>query len=465
MKRIRLKIAFTMIISLCLVFTGFIFIFIYSFNNYFQNEAVNRLKQEQSYSQYTSGQAYLIHTYGSATDENIEIYEEDSEEYDENNGEVYIEYYDEDDDEEYIDDVENEDDADEESYSYYVSTGNLFYDTIQYIYTDEFYQQLNKEPNIDVLNQKETDRILAYCTANKDALSDGEIIQLKNENAHYIIAQTTEKYVADDDTFNTVISIMYIDIHPIENLSYRFIKISVIVLCIIAVIMYFVGMLLGRKIEKEQAQQTTFFQNASHELKTPLMSIQGYAEGIQTGVIDSGKAVKVILSESERMAELVEEILCISKLESSQSKIKKEPFDIKELLYDCLRSVEAVLNKNAITPTVDFDESIIIINGDEGQLRKAFLNLLSNAIRYAEKEIKIQCREQRSHICISVTDDGKGISDDTLKHIFERFYIGPNGNTGIGLALTKEIILHHNGQIKAHNTPYGACFSVTLPKK
>lgn len=420
-----------MILSLCLVFAGFIFIFIYSFNHYFENEAISRLQQEQRYSQYSSSQVYFIHTYNDDTDEDIVI------------------------DQEYDSDDEN----------VYFTTGNLFYDTIQYIYTDEFYQQLAKEPNVDTLAQKETDRILSYCRLNQDALSDGEIIQLTNENAHYIIAQMTEEYAADEYTVDTLINIMYIDVRPIENLSYRFIKISVIVLCVIAVIMCLVGMLLGRRIEKEQAQQTTFFQNASHELKTPLMSIQGYAEGIQAGVTDSEKAVGVILSESERMAELVDEILCISKLESKQLEMKKEPFDIKELLYDCLRSVEAILDKNGITPNVDFDESIVIINGDEGQLRKAFLNLISNAIRYAETTIKIQCRTERNHILISVTDDGSGISEEMLKHIFERFYIGPNGNTGIGLALAKEIIHHHNGQIKAQNAAYGACFSVILPKK
>lgn len=426
MKKIRVKIALTMISSVCVIFIVFILAFVFSFNSYFENQAVERLKQEQEYNKFSS-----------ISTDYIEI-----------NGEGELS----DDGSEYTYIVEN-----------YFPDENLFYDTIQYIFTDGNYKPIDVDDNYAL--KKEKDKILNACILNKDRLYSGDTIQINDDTSHYIIAQNYSEYAFGENEKETVINVMYIDIRPIENLSYKFISISVVVLILIAILMYFIGMLLGRRIENEQAQQTTFFQNASHELKTPLMSIQGYAEGILTDVIEPKKAVQVILNESERMNELVEELLCLSKLESSNIRMKKEPVDIKELLYDCLRSVEAVLDKNGIMPVVEFEEGIIIISGDEGQLRKAFLNLISNAVRYAKDEIKIQCSTEKNSVHIKVTDNGNGIDTDTVSHIFERFYTGKNGNTGIGLALTKEIIKHHNGQISAENTSNGACFSVTIPRK
>ena len=141
------------------------------FNHYFENEAISRLQQEQRYSQYSSSQVYFIHTYNDDTDEDIVIDQEYDTAYDENN-EMYetsiIEEYDSDDE------------------NVYFTTGNLFYDTIQYIYTDEFYQQLAKEPNVDTLAQKETDRILSYCRVTYSPTYRGGGFSLKYSNLHSI---------------------------------------------------------------------------------------------------------------------------------------------------------------------------------------------------------------------------------------------------------------------------------------
>ncbi len=133
---------------------------------------------------------------------------------------------------------------------------------------------------------------------------------------------------------------MYIDIGPITRyivtLNWAFFG----VLLAISSVMCLLGFRFGRDIEKEAERQQTFFQNASHELKTPLMAIQGYAEGIQAGVMDAGGAAEVILAESDRMTELVDELLDISKIDMGRQPLALSEMDVRELLYDSIRAVE-----------------------------------------------------------------------------------------------------------------------------
>ena len=107
-------------------------------------------------------------------------------------------------------------------------------------------------------------------------------------------------------------------------------------------------------------RQQTFFQNASHELKTPLMAIQGYAEGIQAGVMDTASAAEVILEESDRMTELVEELLDISKIDMGRQQLALSETDIRELLYDSIRAVEPTAAASGITIVPDFPEEPVI---------------------------------------------------------------------------------------------------------
>ena len=215
-----------------------------------------------------------------------------------------------------------------------------------------------------------------------------------------------------------------------------------------------VGFILGKKIETDQNRQKQFFENASHELKTPLMSIQGYAEGLQAGVTDQERATKVILSETDKMTGLVNDILSISRLESGAYKLKKEPIVMPDFLAECLTSMEASIYERRLR--VGFDVAPVMIEADRVQFEKAVRNILTNAIRYARSEIRIFFDGKR----LVIWDDGTPISQESLKHLFERFYTGPNGNTGIGMSLTKEIVEQHGWKIKAENTTVGAQFVI-----
>lgn len=301
-------------------------------------------------------------------------------------------------------------------------------------------------------------KLLEYCKGRD--LSLGQCYTFKMDEHHLIFMSVQEE---QDDWEKPYAYIMYIDIGPITRyivtLNWAFFA----VLLAISSVMCLLGFRFGRDIEKEAEQQQTFFQNASHELKTPLMAIQGYAEGIQAGVMDTGSAAEVILEESDRMTELVEELLDISKIDMGRQQLALSEMDIRELLYDSIRAVESAAAASGITIAPDFSEEPIMVKCDDTQMRRAVTNILTNGLRYARSELRLTCRADRRQVTIRIQDDGDGIAEADLPHIFDRFYMGRSGKSGIGLALTREIIHLHKGTIRARNGDTGAVFEITLP--
>ncbi len=110
----------------------------------------------------------------------------------------------------------------------------------------------------------------------------------------------------------------------------------------------------------------------------------------------------------------------------------------------------------------DFPDEAVLVCCDEEQIAKVFKNVIMNAVRHCRETIRVMCRCEKNEVVITVKDDGSGITPEELKHIFERFYAGHEGNTGIGLSLSKEILALHKGQIRAFNEA-GAVFEIRLP--
>lgn len=301
-------------------------------------------------------------------------------------------------------------------------------------------------------------KLLEYCAGRDITL--GQCYTFKTDRHHLIFMSVQEE---QDDWEKPYAYIMYIDIGPITRyivtLNWAFFA----VLLAISSVMCLLGFRFGRDIEKEAERQQTFFQNASHELKTPLMAIQGYAEGIQAGVMDAGGAAEVILAESDRMTELVDELLDISKIDMGRQPLALSEMDVRELLYDSIRAVEPTAAAGGITITPDFPETPIMVSCDDTRLRRAVTNILSNGVRYARSQLRLTCRADKRHVTIRIQDDGDGIAEEDLPHIFDRFYMGRSGKSGIGLALTKEIIHLHKGTIRAYNGDSGAVFEISFP--
>ena len=332
--------------------------------------------------------------------------------------------------------------------------GNFFTPSIVFLELEDGYRHNTWNRDTYRLEKK----LLEYCAGRDIALN--QCYTFKTDKHHLIFMSVQEE---QDDWENPYAYIMYIDIGPITHyivtLNWAFFA----VLVAISSVMCLLGFRFGRDIEKEAERQQTFFQNASHELKTPLMAIQGYAEGIQAGVMDTGSAAEVILKESDRMTELVDELLDISKIDMGRQPLTLSEMDVRELLYDSIRAVEPAAAGGGITITPDFPETPVMVSCDDTRLRRAVTNILSNGVRYARSQLRLTCRTDKRNATIRIQDDGDGIAAEDLPHIFDRFYMGKNGKSGIGLALTKEIIHLHKGTIRAYNGDSGAVFEISIP--
>lgn len=219
----------------------------------------------------------------------------------------------------------------------------------------------------------------------------------------------------------------------------------------------------AKQLEIYDSDQKTFFQNASHELRTPLMSIKCYAEGIVYGVMEPEKAGRIILEETDRLAEMVDDLLYISKIDNISPVSTAEKVDLRNVVYSCAESQRVIAEKNGLSFKFDMDQEPVMLLCVEKLIMRAVSNLISNALRYAASEITLSCHKKQGNIEIAVTDDGKGIEPDAMPHVFERFYKGTDGKHGIGLSIVKSIAAQHGGSVSVQNTGKGAAFTLTFP--
>lgn len=333
---------------------------------------------------------------------------------------------------------------------------------------------------IELYDEKDIDKSLENSSPDSGAykeniqLTENDILtfekenRLKNkrcysfstDNGYYVVARYDGALSADDMNVKTL---MYINIQPVVQYTRSLNVVIVAFFLCISAVMTIIGLDLGKKIVQAQDNQRKFFQNSSHELRTPLMSIQGYAEAIETGVVDPTSSAEIILQESDRMSKLVDEILAISKIDAHQIVLNTAVTDVREILYDCLRTIEPLLKKGGVKLSLRFPESPVHVNCDEEKLSRAFTNVLSNALRHCRGVVAVVCGVKGKYCVVRIADNGKGISEKDLPHVFDRFYSGRDGNTGIGLALTDEIVRLHKGTIGAHNVKSGAMFEIKLP--
>lgn len=222
----------------------------------------------------------------------------------------------------------------------------------------------------------------------------------------------------------------------------------------------------ARKISEYNENQKIFFQNVSHELRTPLTSIEGYAEGIKYGVFNNMEASDVILAESEKLSALVEDILFMSRMESmTEEHQEKTLSDLSEILRESVdRATSAARKSEKVIQVGDLPKGLLtLINTEE--LLRAVDNILSNALRYANSSVKVELDRENGYGVIRIDDDGAGIEEKDLPHIFERFYKGRKGNHGIGLSIAETAVKRNGGTITAENTGKGARFTISLPLK
>lgn len=217
-------------------------------------------------------------------------------------------------------------------------------------------------------------------------------------------------------------------------------------------------------IRRSEEEKRQFFQNASHDLKTPLASITGYSQGIVSNVIkDHQKAASIILSESLRMTDLVENILSLSKMDSHTFDLHPTDLEVMEFLDECVDIMSTIRRDCVIHLEA---ERPLMIRTDPELLKRVIQNILSNCLRYAEHEILIRMSTDGNSLILLIQDDGPGFLEKDLPHIFERFYKGNGGKNGIGLSIVWTGIHYLGGSITAGNRTvpeHGAYYQLLLP--
>ena len=203
------------------------------------------------------------------------------------------------------------------------------------------------------------------------------------------------------------------------------------------------GYMAGRRIEQAQEAQKRFYENMSHDLKTPLAAIRGYAEGASSGVVETETALVAINREAERMATNIDQILGLSRLESKTVPVHPEAIDIDDFVQDCLMPFEGAVRSKGLDVRLDIADDTI--EADRDLFEHAFTNLLNNAVRHAANLILITYDGRE----LAVWNDGDVPEQDMLDHLFDRFYTGTGGSTGIGLAIAYETAALHSWTMRA----------------
>jgi two-component system phosphate regulon sensor histidine kinase PhoR len=230
-------------------------------------------------------------------------------------------------------------------------------------------------------------------------------------------------------------------------------------------------------LKQNEAYRKEFLQNLAHEFKTPIFAIQGYVDTLLNGAMEDVTVSKKFLENTaknvERLANLMNDLDEISKLERGEQLLYKQNFVIQDLIREVYESLSIKVNEKQIQPFIKKGcESPMVVFGDKEKIRMVLINLIQNASKYGRTNGSIMAsiyKTDNDHILIEISDDGIGIDEEHLPRIFERFYrtdaarSRDKGGTGLGLAICKHIIEAHNQRIHVRSTPdVGTTIGFTL---
>ena len=307
----------------------------------------------------------------------------------------------------------------------------------------EFYTEELAE---GILNEAETD-LLNHYNENRSQYMSGSIYSFTG-NGHYMYftpinaARRGDEFISEDERL-----ILYTDVSYSIHALHSSLVIMALGAALSVLLLFFISRRLLILLEKKDNGMRNFFANASHELKTPLMAIRGNVDGIRSGYVEPEKAYDVIEKETERMSALIGSILDLSKLDSGAVHMEVTMNDVREILYDAAGIILPEADKRGIQVNIEAAEPLFM-ECDERMIFSTFSNILTNALRYAEREISVRIEKQDKTI-IRFINDGVPISDEEIAHIFDRFYKGDKGQTGLGMALAQEYVNLHGGEISA----------------
>lgn len=229
---------------------------------------------------------------------------------------------------------------------------------------------------------------------------------------------------------------------------------------------------MALQLSEIDKMKNDFISTVSHEIRTPLTAIKGWGETLKHVDYDKAildKGLDIIVDETARLSVMVEELLDFSRMQSSGMKIICRRFNLSELLMKTVSFLKKKADEENILfeyTTTESDD--IFINGDPDKIRQVIINIIDNAIKYTQKDGKVEIKVEIAgkYVKIIVCDNGCGISEKDLPHIKEKFYKANNTvrGTGIGLAVADEIIKKHSGEINISSEPEkGTKVEIVLP--
>lgn len=229
--------------------------------------------------------------------------------------------------------------------------------------------------------------------------------------------------------------------------------------------------LMTKELRNIDIMRKDFVSNVSHEFKTPITSIKGFAKLIRDGELSNDQLLEyseIIVDESERLSLLSSNLLKISELDSKVIREQSKMFSLDEQIRKTILILENSWSKKEIEFDIELEKTFI--TGDEHLLHEVWLNLIQNAIKFSEQKgvIKIGLYKEEDTVKVEITDHGTGIAEIDKEHIFKRFYTGDKSRSkhgnGLGLVIAKKIVEISNGKIYFESSPEdGTSFFVELP--
>ena len=228
---------------------------------------------------------------------------------------------------------------------------------------------------------------------------------------------------------------------------------------------------MSAEISRAEKIKNEFISSVSHELRTPLTAIIGWGETLTSLNADeeTQKGISIILKETRRLAKMVEELLDFARMESGKFTLIMEEMDLAAELEETLFMYNETFKKKNIKIDYDQSDEDFLINGDRERLKQVFFNILDNAVKHGEQggKLEIGIKTEDGRAIISIRDFGEGIPEEELPYVKLKFYKGTSKmkGSGIGLAVSDEIVDLHGGEIEVDSADGVTTFTVELQKK
>lgn len=213
---------------------------------------------------------------------------------------------------------------------------------------------------------------------------------------------------------------------------------------------------MAATLERSRGLEQQFLLSISHDLRTPLTSIHGYAEAVADGTApDAVAAAEVILAESRRLERLVKDLLDLAKFEAREFRLELVTVDAIEVVRRCAAGFEREATDAGLVIAVHTPVEPVVLSGDPDRLGQVLANLVENALKYAATTIDVTVEHDGTSVQITVADDGPGIAPDDLPHVFDRLYVSRSrpvrteSGSGLGLAIARELVAAMGGHVWA----------------